>query len=246
MKSNGELSPILAVAKEILAEAKSELHVNDIAARAVSKNKNMGMLEEAFASKLSSALSAHLNTLKPIFAKPLNKQGAPRRGVYRLKQNRTPSLIGSIEPPPAITLFIGKAGEYAVMSELLFWGYNVSLMSVDQGIDVVASKDGRYHHIQVKTTTASPSGESFSFQIQQKSFDANNNSSMWYVFAMRTKQKTNYAIIPSHHIHNLRNIGVIGGKDLSIQITEADKGRRFMLNGRDDISLRINNFGVIN
>lgn len=165
MKSNGELSPVLQSAKDILAQGKKEMHVNDIAASAVASHKNLGLSVEAFATKLSSALAANLKTQKPIFAKPLNKQGRPQRGVYRLKQSHTPSLIPKEGPPPTNNLFLGKAGEYAVMSELLFWGYNVSLMAVDQGIDLVTSKNGRYHHIQVKTAKAKRKPSSSRLQI---------------------------------------------------------------------------------
>ena len=245
MKSNGELSPVLQSAKDILAQGKKEMHVNDIAASAVASNKNLGLSVDAFATKLSSALAANLKTQKPIFAKPLNKQGRPQKGVYRLKQSHTPSLIPKEGPPPTSNLFLGKAGEYAVMSELLFWGYNVSLMAVDQGIDLVTSKNGRYHHIQVKTATSASDDGPFVFQITQKAFDANHNSTMWYVFVMRKKLNTAYAVVPSSHLHTLRSAGAIGGQNLSIQLTAEDRGRRYMLNGKSDVSMFINRFGLI-
>ena len=50
-----------------------------------------------------------------------------------------------------VNLRTGKGGEAAVMSELLFRGYNASLLSVDAGIDIAALKDGRTYLIQVKT-----------------------------------------------------------------------------------------------
>jgi len=244
MKSNGELSPVLQSAKEILAQGKKEMHVNDIAASAVASNKNLGLSAEAFATRLSSALAANLKTKKPTFAKPLNKSGAPRKGIYRLKQSHAPNVLPPV-PPPANNLFLGKAGEYAVMSELLFWGYNVSLMAVDQGIDLVASKNGRYHHIQVKTATSASDDGPFVFQISQKAFDANHNSTMWYVFAMRMKANTVYVVVPSSHLHTLRSAGAIGGQNLSLQLTVQDKGRRYTLNGKNDVSMFRNRFGLI-
>ena len=62
---------------------------------------------------------------------------------------QTPAL--AILPPQINTQYVGKAGEMAVFSELLFYGYNASIMSVDDGIDLVATKDGRFFFIQVKT-----------------------------------------------------------------------------------------------
>lgn len=244
-----DLSPILQAAKDILAAEKGEMHVNDIAKAAAGKNKNLGMTEEVFAARLSSALAAHmkLKDKKAIaFSKPLNKTGGPRKGIWRLKTSRAPSLVTRSPPPQVSTDFLGKAGEHAVMSELLFWGYNVSMMTVDQGIDLVASKDNKYHHVQVKTTSPSDGSETFSFQIKQKSFDANHGSNMWYVFVMRKNAGVcEYAVIPSSHLHNLRNLGVIGGQNLSVQISSQDKGRRYVMNNRDDISLFINNFAII-
>ena len=48
--------------------------------------------------------------------------------------------------------YIGKAGECAVISELMFRGYNANTMLLDEGIDIIATKDNIYYYIQVKTT----------------------------------------------------------------------------------------------
>lgn len=242
-----ELTPILQAAKEILAESRKEMHVNDIAKIAASKNKSLGCTEEEFAKKLAAAMAANLKTQKPIFSKPLNKQGAPRKGMYRLKRNATDPAVPVIKlaPPAANTLFLGKAGEYAVASELLFWGFNVSLMAVDQGIDLIAEKDGKFRHIQVKTSISSLNDRPFGFQIQQKVFTNCLSNNPWYVFAMRQGIHTDYAVIPSSHLLHLRATGIISGKDLSIQISRDDKGRQYKLNGSHDINMYINNFGLI-
>lgn len=243
-----QLSPILTTARDILKENKNQaMHVNDIARKAVESARNQTLSVEIFAEKLAAALAAHLKlkTSKPLFTKPLNKQGRPQKGVYRLKQDRSPSVVSKIEAPDISTNFMGKAGEYAVMSELLFWGYNASLMSVDVGIDVVANKNNRYFHIQVKTSTPQNNGKFF-FSIKKKAFDENNSASTYYVFVMREKLSCSFAILPSSHLHNLRVTNVINGQnDLPISITHDDKGKHYELNG-SDITAWINNFGVIN
>lgn len=226
------------------------MHVNDIAAEAVRSNKNMGMTADVMALKLSSALSAHLKlkTQKPVFARVLNKNGTKKLGMYRLKQSRTPQAFSNMEPPPVDTGYFGKAGELAVMSELLFWGYNVSQMTVDQGIDLVASKDGKYHHIQVKTAMPqvhTDGASKYQFTIKQSAFDANHNSTMWYIFVLRKKSGNDYAVLPSSDIHTQRNAGIIGGKDLSVKISVEDKGKKHIMNGKRDINMFVNNFPLI-
>ena len=222
-------------------------HVNDLAETAFKTNRAMGETQEIFAGKLSSALSANLKTKQPTFAKVISKKDAKgkalsyKKGVYRLKQTRT-STSPTTAPPEIDNQFLGKAGELAVMSELLFWGYNPSLMIVDQGIDIVASKNNQYHHIQVKTASKNAQGK-FSFSIKSHIFEAHNSGSTYYVFVMREGNNSTYAVIPSTHLNNLKHLGVIKGEQsLTVTITGDEKKRVFYINNKDNISLYINNF----
>jgi Holliday junction resolvase len=56
------------------------------------------------------------------------------------------------DPKPQQTGYIGTGGECAVISELLFAGYNANRMMLDEGVDIIATKDNVYYYIQVKTT----------------------------------------------------------------------------------------------
>lgn len=49
--------------------------------------------------------------------------------------------------------YTGTAGECAVISELLFNGYNANRMMIDDGVDIIAVKDNVYYYVQVKTTS---------------------------------------------------------------------------------------------
>lgn len=242
-----QLSPILTTARDILKEnGNKPMHVNDIAEAAVRSARNQQMPADEFAARLSGALAAHLKlkTSTPIFTKPLNKNGRPQKGIYRLKQQKIPAISSIVSAPEINTDFMGKAGEHSVMGELLFWGYNASLMTVDDGIDIVASKNSKYFHIQVKTSTERSQG-SFSFLIKKKSFELHHAAQTYYVFSMRKNLSCQYAVLPSSHIENLRMTNVIGGQnDLSITISSEANGKRFALNG-SDITGWINNFGVI-
>ncbi len=240
-----QLSPILTTARDILKEHNNKaMHVNEIADVAVKSARNQSMTADDFATKLSGALSGHLNTQTPIFTKPLNKQGRPQKGMYRLKQKRVAAISTRIIPPDVSNNFTGKAGEHAVMSELLFWGYNASLMTVDEGIDIVASKDNKYFHVQVKASAERGNGV-FGFQVKRKAFELNHSAQTYYVFVMRKNLSCYFAVLPSSHLENLRMTNIIGGQnDLSITITADEKGKQFSLNG-SDISGWVNNFGVI-
>ena len=56
--------------------------------------------------------------------------------------------------PKRDNLYIGRAGQMAVMSEFLCRGYNVAIPEVDVGDDifVVRDLDGAFSRIQVKTS----------------------------------------------------------------------------------------------
>jgi hypothetical protein len=239
------LTPILQVAKDLLTENKKEMHVNEMAKAAVFQNKNMGLSEEEFAKRLSSTLAANLKTKNPSFSKPLGKKGVPRKGYYRLKKGvSSVPPIPKPQPPSVNNLYVGKAGEYAVAAELLFWGFNVAMSAVDEGIDLIAEKSGKFNHIQVKTAIATDGATSFNFGIQQKAFDACQALAPWYVFVIRTGIDIDYAVIPTSQISLWRNGGIISGKDLSIQISRDDKRKHYKLNGQE-INMFINNFGLI-
>jgi hypothetical protein len=145
-----KLTDILEVAKEILKPAGLKgLHVNAIAEEAARRNKTNTLSVEEFAKRLQTALANNLKlkTRKPSFAKVEGKKkGVFKKGWYRVKVERAPTAAAQIDPPQTDKAFTGKAGEYAVMSELLFWEFNASVMAVDDGIDVVASKDNKYFH----------------------------------------------------------------------------------------------------
>lgn len=71
--------------------------------------------------------------------------------TYRMRPQQK-ARAGKPETDTEDTKKVGKAGEYLVLSELLFRGYEANIMSVDDGIDIVASKDNKLYFVQVKTT----------------------------------------------------------------------------------------------
>lgn len=244
-----DLSPILSVAHEILSAAKKPLHVDEIAAEAVRTNRNLQLPEEDFSAKVAAALAANLRTKSPSFGKVKNKTGGLRRGVYRVRQSRGKSdVTPPVQEPttPISSNFIGKAGEHAVMAELLYRGFNSSLMAVDEGVDIVASKNNQYFHIQVKTSALGANGK-YAFFIKNSSFEANNGGKVFYILVMRSADgTTKFAVIPSVQLSIHRGTGVVGGANgISLFVTPDDKGRSFTMNKGHSIDQFINNFGLI-
>ena len=247
-----ELTPILETAKNILKAAGLKgMSVKDIAANAISNNSNMSYSADAFQTKLQTALRANLKlkSQKPTFAE-VNwdtgpRKGKPRQGWFRLKIEKSPSIATRIEAPKTGKAFTGKAGEYAVMSELLFWEFNASVMAVDDGIVLIASKNNEYFHIQVKTATEQDGGR-FTFTIEHKSFKEHDSAKMFYVFVLRRGLANEYIVIPSNYLRTLISGGrITPNPKLSVTIKVDPKGRSYMLNNSTDVSLYFGNFGGV-
>lgn len=249
MLMNAKLTPILETAKEILKTAGLKgMHVDMIAEEAVKKNQNMGLPMDEFSRRLQTALANNLKLKKqhPSFVRVEgSKKGSFKRGWYRVKIEKSKPVITTVVAPTVDKSFTGKAGEFAVVSELLFWGYNASAMSVDDGIDVVASKDNKYFHIQVKTA-AEQEGGRFNFSIKYPSFQKHHSSSMFYVFVLRRNLSNEYVIIPSSYLQVLISSGKISAAPtLSVTISADPNGRRYVLNSNTNVDVYVGNFGGI-
>lgn len=247
-----ELSPILQTVKEILAPAGLKgMHVQEIAEVAVSQNKNHGLTVEQFKKKIQIALLANLKlkTARPSFAcvkwDKGARKGKPRQGWYRVKVERLVPIEETIPVPQVAKGFTGRGGEYAVMSELLFWGYNASIMSVDDGIDIVASKGNKFFHIQVKTCTVQTNGK-FTFSISRNPFKRYNAANVFYVLVLRHATRNEFIIIPSRQLQYFLDAGYISdGVTLSLSIAADARGAKFTLNGKADVTPFYGKFGEI-
>lgn len=246
MAAEHVLTDTLKPVYDILKDAGQKgMHVSDIAIEAIKRNTNMGLSAEAFQEKIQAALASHLKlkNQKPSFARVKGvKKGSYKRGYYRTIQRQ--AAPKPIAPPITSTDFIGKAGEYAVMSELLFWGYNTSAMAVDAGVDIVVSKNDKYFHIQVKTATEN--NGRFGFSIRTNAFERNHNSSMFYIFVLRQGLNNEFIIMPSSYIQALIASGKINkGTTLPLSIVADFKKRKYLLNNSVNLDVYVGNFGVI-
>lgn len=237
---------------EVLAEDRKAMHVNDISSAILARRPNDHESVEQLAGKISSVLSSHLRSKKSQarVAKLKNKQGGYKRGMYRLRIRR-PKIAKKFavpEQPRTSTQFTGRAGEFSVMSELLFFGFNASVMTVDDGIDIVASKDSSYFHIQVKTANVSPTGK-FRFHITQRAFEAKNAATTFYIFVMRTFGNSRYGcdhlILPSSEINRLLANSIIrDNKSITFSVSKERNGR-LLLNGTEEVTWALNRYDTI-
>jgi hypothetical protein len=146
--------------------------------------------------------------------------------------------------------YIGKAGEYAALAELLFRGYNASLMSVDTGVDIVAIKDNFTFNIQVKTRNISSRGDSYHFNIRIISFKRHNNNSVYYIFILRDtkKQKLNYLVLPLNELEKSieNNFVSIVGKGKLYRVTIKERNGKFYLGrAENDLTFYLNRWDII-
>lgn len=234
---------------EVMAEHSGPAHVDDIANLLLKHYPNLQTPAEDLPNKISGVLSADVKkaSSKSSFSKVKNKSGGYKRGIYRLKKKPvvTPTPI---EAPSVTTQYTGKAGESAVISELLFYGYNASAMAVDDGIDVVASKDNKYFHIQVKTSNYSENS-GFNFTIKKSSFTAKDVVETFYILVARERNEFRYhndfLVFPSSQIRQLLGAGVIkDGQNLSLRVRKDSRGR-YILNKQQDVTISVNAFNQL-
>lgn len=236
------------IARLILEQENKGLHVSDIAQKALQANLVEVGDYEGFVRKLSSALASNVKTREPLFKK--TRVDGRKKGCYGLfnKIARPPKVrLTPDEIPEATNLFIGKAGEYAIFSELLFRGYNASIMTVDQGVDIIASKGHRFFYLQVKT--ARDINASFGFTIKKSAFENHLNGGTFYILVARRnivdRHICDYVILPSAQIQQMILKGAVTGNlSYALKLTISETGQ-FLLNRTEDVTLQVNRFSLI-
>lgn len=241
------------IALQILKEAGKQLHSSEITKIALKKGllKTEGKTPEATMNaqllrdiKAKGALSDFKKVGASVFA--VNDEKA--KLVQEVKPDSVLEEVESEAEAEAEGGYVGKAGEHAVLSELLFRGYNAALMSVDTGMDILATKENEVFNIQVKTRNVSKTHNAFFFNIRIASFERHNAGRTFYVFVLREAGKLDHLILPLHEVEKAIEqefVHVVGeGKLYRITITRRqDKiylGRR-----ENDVSYYLNRWEVI-
>jgi len=118
-------------------------------------------------------------------------------------------------------------------------------MTVDDGIDVIASKGDSYFHIQVKTSNASAS-QKFQFKITKRAFGSKDAAATFYVLVLRIAENSRnaceYLVLPSSEIRRLVDKGVVKDGDAMSLSVDRERGNRFLLNRVEDVTWALNRF----
>ena len=128
-------------------------------------------------------------------------------------------------------LYLGKSGQFAIMSEFLARGWNTCTPDVDVGDDVLVLEDrnGQFKRVQVKTATASirNNGYSAQFNIPIGQLRQSITPEIHYVLMVRHQNKwVNTLIIKRENLYIMfdsLNIGSVVKNSLILYVSFKDK-----------------------
>lgn len=232
-----------------------EMSIDDIALEIQDKDSDykdsdLNELRKKVSSHMSNSVTRivkgqRVENKNSIYQRVKNGKGGYKKGVYRLrkpkakkKQQDPAPILRPVENPISIeNLYMGSAGEMAVCSELLFREYNVSRMSVDDGIDIVAMKNNKTYYIQVKTVQIK--SESFCVQIKTKSYERYNANDCYYIIVARA-ESTKFIVATADDIRRLLERGSAKGeKFISLRFNQ-NMGSLFV--GEENVNYMLNSF----
>jgi HB1, ASXL, restriction endonuclease HTH domain/PD-(D/E)XK endonuclease len=236
-------------AVKVLRDSNEPLHYKEITKHA---------LEEALVETSGATPERTMNTQITGDMKRRGKKSAFIRvqaGVYSLNpdyaeeeqnQEEIEEEVAQESREQISTQYIGKAGEHLVVSELLFRGYNASIMNVDEGLDIVATKGEHLYNIQVKTANENKFN-SYVFDLRISSFEKHNRNNTFYIFVLKSKD-THFVILPYFEVQkniDERNILIVNkGQRYRVNIKTRDD--QFYLGKKENqISYFLNNWGLI-
>lgn len=235
---------------KILREAKESLHYEEITKRALEKN----LIETSGATPEYTMHAQLTQDIKLKKEKSPFKKSKP--GYFEInpdfteqEQKREEKIEKEeIERSDETTQsqYIGSAGEHLVVSELLFRGFNASTMSVDEGLDIVATKENKLFNIQVKTANVNKFNK-YVYDIRKISFEKFGAGNTFYIFILRGNE-TNFLILPSMEIEKniqQKNIHVVGqGKRYRVNLS-IKNGNAYLGNLNNDATFFLNNWSLM-
>ena len=107
-------------------------------------------------------------------------------------------------------IFIGKAAEYLAVAELLFRRYTAQIISIDEGLDVIAYKNLHFYFFQVKHGQYNKKLKLEQIGLTISSFENNMFANVYYMFILSNGKNRDFLILPAFTLEKL--ISVSGGK----------------------------------
>jgi len=236
---------------KILRESKEPLHYEELTKHALEQNliETSGATPEA---TMNAQIAVDIKTKGEKSAFKRTKPGfftinpAYTKEEQKTEEKKEQEDQVSEESEKISTQYVGKAGEHLVVSELLFRGYNASVMSVDEGLDIVATKDARLFNAQVKTSNENKFNY-YVFDIRISSFEKHNRNNTFYIFVLKGND-TNFLVLPYFEIQkniDQKNILVVNKNTryrVNIRIRE---NKLYLGNKENDMSYFMNNWDLI-
>ncbi len=234
---------------EILSKEKKPLHSKDITRLAIEagiletdgatpeQSMNAQLITDVNAKgKASDFIKVGPSTfvLNPNKSEKTNTQKA----IEIEKEEDEKLIVGSS--------FTGKAGEHLVCSELLFRGYNASIMSVDVGMDIAATKDNKLFSIQVKTANLNKYN-TYNFDVRKVSFERQQSGNVFYIFILKGI-RNQFLILPYYEmerkVHEKAILEINKNKNYRVNISIREK--KIYLGNRDhEMSYFLDNWEII-
>lgn len=234
---------------KVLSESKQPLHYRDITQQAIEK----GLLETEGATP-----EASLNAQISVDIK-VNGENSPfvrtSPGNYTVNLNykepvQKEEITEVSEEEEKLKIeggYTGKAGEHLVCAELLFRGFNASIMSVDVGMDIIATRDNQLFSIQVKTANINRF-DMYVFDVRKVSFERHNSGNIYYIFVLHGENEDNFLILPftemEKKVHEKAILEVGHGKRYRVNIKFRDS-TVYLGTKAHDMNYYLNNWSLI-
>jgi Holliday junction resolvase len=237
---------------KILTEAKKPLHYKDITRLALEK----GILETDGSTPDASMYSQIFTDIK-------NKGAASdfvKKDKATFALNNAKIIIGSKKRLKVLeeeekeeekikidSGFIAKGGEFLVCSELMFREFNASIISVDKGIDIIATKNNKLFSIQVKTANAN-NYNTYNFDVRKVFFEREYAGNTFYVFVLKGQNKTDFIILPLSEMEKKvaqKAIHYVKSYDKYRVKIDIRDDKIFLGNRNNEIGYYLNNWAVL-
>jgi hypothetical protein len=172
----------------------------------------------------------------------------PNKKALPPKENKKAVTVEKEEEQVKISSsYVGKGGEHLVCSELLFRGYNASIMSVDVGMDLTATKDGKLFSIQVKTSNLNPYN-TYNFDVRKVSFERSYSGNVFYIFVLKSELNTDFLILPQSEmekkVYEKAIIDIVAYEKYRVKI-DVREGKIYLGNRNHEMNYYLNNWGII-